>query len=92
MDERESKSEVDEFADFCQAVARNLRAQNPDIKSVDVFSSIAFSLWREKVMPVRNGVIEECASYLDRKWDSAAELLRSLKTTPTAASREEGNG
>ncbi|WP_254213949.1 hypothetical protein [Burkholderia multivorans] len=70
MHERESKSEVDEFADFCQAVARNLRAQNPDIKSVDVFSSIAFSLWREKVMPVRNGVIEECAKVCEMERDA----------------------
>ncbi|MBU9563690.1 hypothetical protein KTE54_23715 [Burkholderia multivorans] len=45
-----------------------------------------------RTTPDRDAIIEECASYLDRKWDSAAELLRSLKTTPTAASREEGNG
>ncbi|MCO1371418.1 hypothetical protein L0Z42_12795 [Burkholderia multivorans] len=45
-----------------------------------------------RTTPDRDAIIEECASYLDRKWDSAAELLRSLKTTPTAAPREEGNG
>ncbi|HDR9337677.1 hypothetical protein [Burkholderia multivorans] len=42
-----------------------------------------------RTTPDRDAIIEECASYLDRKWDSAAALLRSLKTTPTAASTEE---
>ncbi|WP_261524167.1 hypothetical protein [Burkholderia multivorans] len=42
-----------------------------------------------RTTPDRDAIIEECASYLDRKWDSAAELLRALKTTPTAASTEE---
>ncbi|AOI92074.1 hypothetical protein [Burkholderia pseudomultivorans] len=45
-----------------------------------------------RTTPDRDAIIEECASYLDRKWDSAAALLRSLKTTPTTAPREEGNG
>ncbi|MDN7970637.1 hypothetical protein QZM91_24100 [Burkholderia multivorans] len=42
-----------------------------------------------RTTPDRDAIIEECASYLDRKWDSAAELLRALKTTPTAASSSE---
>jgi hypothetical protein len=42
-----------------------------------------------RTTPDRDAIIEECAACLDRKWDSAAELLRSLKTTPTAASTEE---
>ncbi|MBU9539383.1 hypothetical protein KTE58_23645 [Burkholderia multivorans] len=53
--------------------------------------NVLWAIWKEarRTTPDRNAIIEECASYLDRKWDSAAELLRSLKTTPTAASREE---
>ncbi|KVV22351.1 hypothetical protein WK80_22460 [Burkholderia multivorans] len=56
--------------------------------------NVLWAIWKEarRTTPDRDAIIEECASYLDRKWDSAAELLRSLKTTPTAASREEGNG
>ncbi|WP_261524493.1 hypothetical protein [Burkholderia multivorans] len=56
--------------------------------------NVLWAIWKEarRTAPDRDAIIEECASYLDRQWDSAAELLRSLKTTPTAASREEGNG
>ncbi|MBU9624725.1 hypothetical protein [Burkholderia multivorans] len=55
--------------------------------------NVLWAIWKEarRTTPDRDAIIEECASYLDRKWDSAAELLRALKTTPTAASREQGN-
>ncbi|MDN7998096.1 hypothetical protein QZN00_13160 [Burkholderia multivorans] len=53
--------------------------------------NVLWAIWKEarRTTPDRDAIIEECASYLDRKWDSAAALLRSLKTTPTAASTEE---
>ncbi|WP_241300828.1 hypothetical protein [Burkholderia cenocepacia] len=100
MDERETKNEVEQFADFCQEVARKMKAENPAIKSHDVFSSIAFSLWRERVIPVRNGVVEECAiraavhsQYpIENDYDrgyaqarlDAARSIRALKTTLTS--------
>ena len=89
------KNEVEEFADFCQEVARKMKAANPAIKSHEVFSSIAFGLWRERVMPVRNGTIDECATRaaihsqypittdFDRGYDrgrqDAAKAIRALK-------------
>ncbi|MBU9308327.1 hypothetical protein [Burkholderia multivorans] len=70
--------------------------------------NVLWAIWKEarRTTPDRDAIIEECAKVCDasaaRRWyaedkasegcEFCAEEIRALKTTPTAASREEGNG
>ncbi|WP_155639555.1 hypothetical protein [Burkholderia multivorans] len=108
MDEREMNDKVIAFRDLINnllGAATSSERIDARRELVGEYQQVLKELCEtRRTTPDRDAIIEECARACERVAEGrsvvemnvgaklCADVVRALKTTPTAASREEGNG